>query len=293
MTAFHGKQAASSGDSVSAEEAVTKRNFRQRVVTSLVVGPVAVLLVFLGGWPFAVGITFLGAVAAAEFIFLADGRREQGSLVAAVGAVIAISLLYHVQADQYSIPVFVAAVLLTLLIRVARHRDFALAVRQAGLTAAAILYMGFPTGFILGLRVLDNGLVWLLMVLALTWGTDSFAYLGGRLWGHRKLAPKISPKKTVEGAIVGYVGGFGLALLLVVARDLLTVGVFIIILFSPALAILGDLFESLLKRWFGVKDSHLRGFDIFPGHGGVLDRVDALVFVVTFVYLSIRVIHLI
>lgn len=271
---------------------MVKRNLRQRVITSLIVGPLAVALVLIGGWPFAVGITFLGAVASAEFIFLADGRREQGSLVAAVASVIIISILFHVQADQWALTVFAVATLLTLLIRVARHRDLPLAVKQAGLTAAAILYLGFPTGFILGLRVLDNGLVWLLMVLALTWGTDSFAFIGGRLWGRHKLAPTISPKKTIEGAVVGYAGGFLLALILIVWQGLMTRGVFFIILLSPLLAILGDLLESLIKRWFGAKDSHLRGFDIFPGHGGVLDRVDALVVVITFVYLSIRLLHL-
>ncbi|MFS8543566.1 MAG: phosphatidate cytidylyltransferase, partial [Limnochordales bacterium] len=96
--------------------------------------------------------------------------------------------------------------------------------------------------------------------------------------------PHISPKKTVEGAIVGVIGGIVPATLVLVAADKFTTSAMIPLALGPLLAILGDLVESGLKRLFQVKDSHLTGFDILPGHGGVLDRVDGLILVTVFAY---------
>jgi phosphatidate cytidylyltransferase len=118
------------------------------------------------------------------------------------------------------------------------------------------------------------GLAWLLFVLVTTWMTDVFAYLVGRKYGKRKLIPHVSPGKTREGAIAALVGGtlsgvlcgyaFGVPvpfILLLVLGCLVAVG-----------AMLGDLAESLIKRNIGIKDMG----SIIPGHGGLLDRIDAL-----------------
>jgi phosphatidate cytidylyltransferase len=127
-------------------------------------------------------------------------------------------------------------------------------------------------------------LVWLLLVFCVTWGTDSFAYIGGRLWGKTPLAPKLSPRKTLEGAVVGVIGGIVPSLILLATANLLSAGTIFFVLVAPLVAIAGDLFESGLKRFFEVKDSHIAGFDILPGHGGILDRTDALLLVSMFAY---------
>jgi phosphatidate cytidylyltransferase len=127
-----------------------------------------------------------------------------------------------------------------------------------------------------------------MLIFALTWGTDSLAYIGGRLWGKTLLAPHISPKKTREGALVGIIGGIVPGILILLASDKLTVPLVLLVAVGPFIAILGDLVESGLKRAFGVKDSHIYGLNILPGHGGVLDRVDALILVTFFCYVYLH-----
>jgi phosphatidate cytidylyltransferase len=165
------------------------------------------------------------------------------------------------------------------------HQDAPLAVSQAMLTVIGVLYVGFPGGFAIAIRALPDGLLWLTVVLAATWGADTCAYFAGVMFGKHKLAPRLSPKKTVEGAIGGLIGGFALALLVLVIGDQVNSTTLVMIALAPPVSIVGDLGESAIKRFFGVKDSHLPGLDLIPGHGGVLDRMDALLVVVTFCYL--------
>ena len=131
----------------------------------------------------------------------------------------------------------------------------------------------------------ERGLAYLATVCALVWAADIFAYFGGRAFGKRKLAPTISPGKSWEGAISGLVSVIVLALVVVAVtvhphgnlfwllRDRLGLGGLVVALVAlVALAIVGDLVESLAKRAAGIKDSS----QLLPGHGGVLDRIDAL-----------------
>jgi len=127
------------------------------------------------------------------------------------------------------------------------------------------------------LQLIGSGSRYVILLLAIVWGGDTGAYFGGRFFGRVKLAPHMSPKKTREGAVAGLFGsvlggflinafwGFSLASHEVVLYCSLAGGV---------AGQLGDLVESTLKRFSGVKDSG----GIFPGHGGILDRVDGLVF---------------
>ena len=162
-------------------------------------------------------------------------------------------------------------------------------------TIAAPVYVGLPLGFAYSLRLLDDGLVatslagldltrgqlWLALALALAFACDSAAYLVGRAFGRRPLFPRISPKKTVEGTAAGVAAAALVALLLAPLLGLAPGWALAMGLLGGAGAVLGDLAESLLKRAAGVKDS---GW-IFPGHGGLLDRLDSLLFVFVVVYL--------
>ncbi|OFV92367.1 MAG: hypothetical protein A3G76_09980 [Acidobacteria bacterium RIFCSPLOWO2_12_FULL_65_11] len=147
------------------------------------------------------------------------------------------------------------------------------------------LYIGAPLGALVAVRTLDGpGALFLLMLTVMV--SDTAQYYTGRLFGRRPLAPAVSPKKTVEGAIGGFVFGT-LALTIAGAWWLPRVDVALRALLGVAivaLGIVGDLFESSLKRAAGVKDSS----SLIPGHGGILDRIDALLFAAPVYYVVLK-----
>jgi len=159
------------------------------------------------------------------------------------------------------------------------------ALGRASAAIFPVLYLGLPIGALIAVREMRGPQgVFLLMLTVMV--SDTAQYYTGRLFGRRPLAPAISPKKTIEGAIGGFV--FGTLLLVVVGHWWLedvpllvraVLGAVIV-----ALGIAGDLFESMLKRSAGVKDSSA----LIPGHGGVLDRIDALLFAAPIYYLVLK-----
>ncbi len=149
-------------------------------------------------------------------------------------------------------------------------------------TLAGALYVGLLLSHALLLRQAAQGRDWLLFALLTTFAADTGAYFTGRLLGRRPLAPTISPRKTQEGAVGGLVWAVGVALLLGLVLDL-QAGAWVqglLGLLVALLALAGDLVESKFKRAAGVKDAG----GIIPGHGGVLDRLDSVVFTIPVVY---------
>jgi phosphatidate cytidylyltransferase len=151
---------------------------------------------------------------------------------------------------------------------------------------AGVLYIGWLLGLIVALR-LEAGRDWLFLALFATFASDTAAYFIGKATGRHKLAPRISPGKTWEGAIAGVCGAVIISLLFTLDTPLqlpfnywqaIILGVFISIFGQ-----IGDLAESLLKRTTGVKDSG----SLMPGHGGLLDRIDSILFAGAVVYLYI------
>ena len=152
---------------------------------------------------------------------------------------------------------------------------------------AGILYMGWLLGHYVTLRELDHGRELVLLVLFSTFACDTAAFFAGRTWGRHLMAPVISPKKTWEGAVAGFAAAIAAALVL---RSLLNLGDWELPLsnvqtialgcLTGLFAQLGDLLESLIKRRAGAKDSGR----LMPGHGGILDRIDSLVFTGAIVY---------
>jgi phosphatidate cytidylyltransferase len=163
------------------------------------------------------------------------------------------------------------------------------AASRLGLAVFGVFYLGVLTAPLAILqRDAPSGRTWVLLAIALTFGNDTGAYFAGRALGRHKLYPSVSPGKTVEGAVGGLVAGLIVMFLArativpwLTVRDCLLVAI-------PAAVVgpVGDLVESLVKRASGVKDSG----HIIPGHGGVLDRIDALLFVAAWTY--VYVLHL-
>ncbi len=147
------------------------------------------------------------------------------------------------------------------------------------------MYIGVLLSTIVLLRQLDFGREWVTLALLSTFAVDTGAYGTGKLIGRHRMAPSISPGKTWEGAIGGYLAGAGA----VVGLDALfdpevdLPRILVLAALLPVAAILGDLLESLMKRRMGVKDAS----GLLPGHGGFLDRLDSILFTVPVVYLFV------
>ena len=160
------------------------------------------------------------------------------------------------------------------------------------LTAAIFAGMVFPAmlSSLLLLRLEDHGQALVFLPLCISFGSDTFALFAGMLCGHHKLTP-VSPKKTVEGAVGGLIGGlFGMAVFKLISQAALAVvlvdwtGVLVFGILGSVVGQIGDLSFSVIKREFGVKDyGHL-----LPGHGGILDRFDSVTFVAPFVWLALQ-----
>ena len=279
------------GDGVASRPGPTTE-LRSRIITASIVLPIAVLTALAGGIVFllfALPVMCLGML---EFYVMEKDTKMQGSSLTGIPTGVAVALGFYLNLDWLWQLALVAGIALTLLLEISRQpKAFTLALAQVGTTFMGILYIAFPTGFLLGLRnVQPDGMMWLFVVFVITWSTDTFGYVAGRIFGKTKLAPLISPNKTVEGAIGGILGAwipaFGLLILAGVFKPILIP----MIVIGPFLAVSGDLFESALKRFFNVKDSYVQGLNVLPGHGGVLDRIDALVWVATWVFLYLIVI---
>ena len=163
-----------------------------------------------------------------------------------------------------------------------RSADLGGAVQRLGLALLGVLYLGFFTPHIVLLRAGAWGWQWVLLTVFGAMGSDSGGYFAGRVFGRHKLAPAISPSKTIEGALGALGGAVVIAEIcrLVFLDELGGREVIALGLAISVLAQFGDLCESALKRAFGAKDS---GW-IIPGHGGILDRLDSLLFPVVFTY---------
>ncbi|HEX2072130.1 MAG TPA: phosphatidate cytidylyltransferase [Thermoleophilaceae bacterium] len=241
-----------------------------RILVAVPAALFAIFIVVQGGLVFALGLIALGIVALGELYGLM--RRARPVDVAGFLAVAGMVLLatYEQRADV--LIALVAALPLAFLLALMRPT---LANVSWGLAATllGVVWVGLPLAHAVFLRSLDHGEGLVIDVLVATFVGDTAAYTGGRMWGRRKLAPDISPNKTVEGLVAGIVGGTaafwfaGLYQDWLSGLDALSIG-FMVALAAP----LGDLLESAVKRDLAVKDSGRA----FGAHGGALDRLDAV-----------------
>lgn len=252
---------------------------RVRVLSALVLLPVVIGVLILGGWSFILMIGLVLSLGAWEF---ADLMRKGGQHSLWLPA--AIALIWIILADVTwpshellgpGLALVLLASLTWAMIRF-NHGDPNPTANWA-LGVVAGLYLGWMGSHFLRLRELDSGILWSLVAFGSTWLADSGAYFVGRAWGRHKLAPKLSPGKTWEGSIGGLVIGAASTALLALLCGFnpwhgLILGVLVAVISS-----LGDLGISMIKRQVGAKDSS----KIIPGHGGALDKIDSLLVSVT------------
>jgi CDP-diglyceride synthetase len=272
-------------------------NLVRRVGFAAVAIPLALLVVWYGGLPLTLLLAAAGALGARELFDLAERRqvrpaRGVGVASAAVVAPVVYAALavpgVHAavtSAWPYAAALWLIGVLAwTLAARPPAERPL----EAAAVTVLGVLYTAGLPAFLLAVR--HGGFerrswagTWLVFFpLVVTWVVDTAAMFGGRAIGGAKLAPTVSPGKTRSGSVAGIIGGLVVAPLfgaLVFARVGLAIPLWQLVAMAAVLGIvgqIGDLVESLFKREAGVKDSS----HLIPGHGGVLDRLDSLYFVV-------------
>ena len=245
-----------------------KSNLSQRVISGAVLIVVALALTWAGGVWYRLLAAAIGAAILYEWTGMAlqDGERTH-RLVLSILLAVALALMVT------GFPV--ATVLLTLLAAVIAGALHAAYAKAGYWSVAGLAYAGLCAISLSALRGGDAaGLAATLFLFAVVWATDSAAYFTGRAIGGPKLAPSISPGKTWSGAIGGTAVAVvaGLAVALGFGSNWNWAALLLLILVMSAISQIGDLFESSLKRRFGVKDSS----QLIPGHGGVMDRVDGL-----------------
>jgi phosphatidate cytidylyltransferase len=257
-------------------------NWLSRLLVTAVLLPVVLGAAYAGGWWMFAAVAVAAGLALHEFWLLAR-RLAPLSLAGYVGVALAL-----VAAELGNTAWMVGGVLVTL--PLAFCLKLVSEARQAptvavSATQLAAFWIGLGLAFLILLRRLpEHGTLALYTVLLAVWAGDTLAYAAGRLLGRHKMAPATSPGKTWEGFVFGTAATVFVAFVALYKQDFLTIGQSIALGVVIAVAApLGDLFESLLKRDAGVKDSG----SILGGHGGVLDRLDAFLFAAPAAYFTI------
>ena len=270
----------------------------KRLLTALVAVPLALAAVFWLPleWFFPFLVLLVG-VAVFEFTRLGRETAAGVPLWVLMPAVAAVALLACVEilgwwpgGPGWTWAFFAAAIVPLGFGAVALFSGAALprALSGLGLLGFGLPYFSLPIIALTWLKWADPWL--LLMMLAVVWVGDTLAYYCGTRWGRRKLAPVVSPHKSWEGAIASFLGSMLAAGAFIVWRPgLFDGGLLALVAVTAVAAQVGDLVESLIKRAAGVKDSGR----LLPGHGGVLDRIDALLFAAPVWYWGLRVLDLI
>ncbi len=249
---------------------------RQRIITAAWLAPLMLAGLFgLSGGAFAAftgGIVLLGAWEWSNLAGVADTRRR---LALVAGLALLMALLWWAGAALAAWPLWLAVVGWALnLYWVTQYPAKREQWQSTAMRLAMGLWVLLPAW--VGFNVLrETGGVWLLYVLLLVWAADIGAYFSGRAWGRRKLAPAVSPGKSWEGVAGGLAATLVLALLFALWQGLGAAGGLGLVAATLAVtlvSVLGDLLESMLKRFRDIKDSS----NLLPGHGGVLDRIDSL-----------------
>lgn len=287
---------------------MARSELSQRLLVAAVGIPLVVVAVYVGRWAMGPVLAFFAAGAAWEFYRLAERKEVQPlrlpGMTLAAGLVIVAMVLPDAAAATPVMWTATMAVLLLLSLAAIWRRGVegrplqAVAVTAFGavLPGGALAYMIFlrhlptgtnPTGMESQIWQGLAGLTLVAYPLAATWLTDSAAFFAGKRWGKRKLIPSVSPGKTRVGAVAGLVGGLigGWVVTHLVGGLWLGLGIHPLAgalggLLIAAVSQMGDLAESVWKREAGVKDSGA----FFPGHGGILDRLDSLLFTIPVAY---------
>ena len=265
-------------------------NFK-RVVVAIIAIPIILIAAYLGGFYFFSFVAIIALLSFYEFYLLVKNKNVNANLL--IGEIIIFFLLLNQLVNFINlISLMIISSLLVLTIELFRNKGSALL--NLGVTYLGIFYIGLFSSTIIALRELYtnsdiyyiNGAYLVISILASIWVGDSAAYYFGTAFGKHKLFPRVSPKKSWEGAIFGFIFSSGTIILMkIFLLNFLTITNAVIIgVIIGIIGQIGDLVESLVKRDSSVKDSS----SLIPGHGGFFDRFVSLIFCAPVIWMYLK-----
>ncbi len=273
-------------------------NLTKRVLSALVIVPLLLYIFFKGGWLFVFLIELAILLGVNEYFSMVEQKGLMPKrLIGTVGALLIGGVAYLGQLDYMAVAVTLLAMLV--LADQVRGMDIRTGITSSAVTLFGMVYIGWMLSHAILLRFPAHhsdrmGIFFVILALAGTFLADAGAFFTGRAYGRRKLSPIISPGKTMEGALGGLIAGTAgvLATKLVFDWWILPepgtgMPFYYCLLLGPVLALVsiaGDLFESMIKRDAGIKDSG----NVIPGHGGIMDRLDSLLLAIPVTYYFLR-----
>lgn len=254
---------------------------KQRVISAAVVLALFIPLLFMGGWLFDVSVLVLAILGLHEFISIKETRKKLPDFVKVISyLLLAVMVLSNIENADFTFTMdfrLIAALFLAYLIPVVMyHKREVYSVNDAFYLISGLFFVGIS--FHLLILVRHASLSYIIYLFLITIMTDTYAYFVGKLIGKHKLLETISPNKTWEGSIGGTFFGVLIAGVFYHVVINATTPLYVVCLMTLFLSILGqfgDLVFSAIKRYFGKKDFS----NIMPGHGGILDRLDSIIFV--------------
>ena len=261
---------------------------RQRIITALCGIPVLVVVIWFSEpeWSFPLFTVFVslwGLLAALEFYKITAISRIIPLTVFGIAWTVLLIIRPHFASGFYYPIVLVSLLVLPMLLILIERREKEF-INTWAWAVAGVFYVGLLLSYLVDLR-LEGGRNWVFLAILATFGSDTSAYFIGKAFGRHRMAPRISPNKTWEGAAAGLIGAVIISLLFTLSWPLqLPINYWQAVLLGVFISVfgqLGDLLESLLKRYTGAKESG----SLMPGHGGLLDRMDSIVFAGVVVYI--------
>ena len=248
----------------------------RRIYTILVLAPLVYAVIrYLPPLAFSGAVVLAGGLALFEFYRMCFGGRSH-SLLIGIGLTGFAALILVTHRPDILVPILLATLIGIISVPLLSRISLEQSLRDSAVTLFGVLYLGLTLGTLSMTRLLPQGEWLIFFLLLVTWASDTGAYYVGTLFGRHRLAPTISPKKTVEGLVGGF---FGAIIVAYAARwwflpELSSLDCLILATLLTITGLWGDLTESAMKRSVGMKDSG----GILPGHGGMLDRLDSLLF---------------
>lgn len=258
--------------------------FKERLISGIILVIIAFVTLYMGGFVTLAVVAAISLIGVFELLRVIGVERSFLAVVIYT-ATIVYYLLMIVGLEKYTVPLALAALIALMSVYVFTFPRYEIS--AVAIAFFSFFYVTVMLSCIYRVRALENGAYMVVLVFLSAWGNDTLAYCAGRLFGKHKMSPVLSPKKTVEGAVGGILGAgllgaiYGaIASRFIVSEANLVLVFALVCAIGGLISIIGDLGASAIKRNYDIKDYS----NLIPGHGGILDRFDSIIFTAPIIY---------